>query len=145
MTKRPNPKKQKLFYSVLLVASLLAFFISAYFASSKSMMPWEKTLLVDIYNHPPALHWFGLIVTQFGSAWMLAVVATILLIGRKRSQAWGRFVIINGIITYALVETAKRVIGRPRPAELIAHLFQGEPFVRGFGFPSGYSYKPNTD
>ena len=115
------------------------FIVSASLASTKNIQPWEKSLLLSIYRWPAFLHWPALVITQLGSAWMLVLVSVLLLLGHKRSQWWGQFVLINGVITYAIVQATKSLIARPRPAELISSVHQLEPFVRGFGFPSGHT------
>ncbi len=134
-----KPKKQKFFYISLLLIATVTFFLTAALASSKGMADWEKELLVDIYNTPPVLHWFALVVTQFGSAWMLVGLSIWLLIGHKRDQHKGGVVLVSGLITYTLVEFFKNLIARPRPAELLTGLLQREPLVTGFGFPSGHT------
>ncbi len=132
-------KKQKRLYAALLLSSLAVFVTSAFFASHKVILPWEKHLLLDIYNLPTSWRGLALIITQFGSAWILVFVAVALLVGRKRAQHWGRMVVINGAITYVLVEVTKYWVHRPRPAELVSGLAQRDVFVRGLGFPSGHT------
>ncbi len=136
MTRRQN---QKVFYVLLGFVSLAVFVFVASLATAKGMSAWEKELLVDVYNSPSSLHWPALIVTQLGSAWMLVGLSIWLLIGRKRAQHKGRVVLVSGLITYFFVESIKQLIARPRPAEIIAGVFQREPLVTGFGFPSGHT------
>lgn len=139
MAKMSKLKRQRLIYASILSAALLIFVCTALLASQKQILPWEQTLLLHIYYWPGFLRWPALIITQFGSAWMLVGISIWLLVGHKRSQNKGLIIVINGAITYVLVEMAKHIVGRARPAELIANFHQREPLVRGFGFPSGHT------
>lgn len=136
---KSKAKKQKQLYLSLLVGSFLVFAISAVFASRKIIFPWEKSLLLSIYRWPNDLRGLGLLITHFGSAWILVGVTLWLLIGHSRQQHIGRLVVVNGAITYVLVEVAKHLVARPRPAVLISEIQQRDLFVRGFGFPSGHT------
>lgn len=139
MTKLSKQKRQRLVYVAILVTALLIFLYTAFLAHQKHIFPWEQSLLTGIYNWPRFLHWPSLIITQLGSAWMLVGISIWLLIGHKRSQNRGLIIVINGAITYVLVESAKHIVGRARPAQLIASFQQREPLVQGFGFPSGHT------
>ncbi len=132
-------KKQKLIYISLLIFSVLLFSVSAWLASSNVLLPWENDILFAFYNLPESWRWIGIIITQWGSAGMLLLITFILLLGKKRSQHIGRLVMVNGIVSYVLVEVAKYVIGRPRPIELVANLQQRDLVVHGLGFPSGHT------
>lgn len=133
-----KPKKQKLLYIALLAISIVVFAISAMLASQKILFSWERAWLFDIYNLPISWRWPALVITQFGSAWILVGLSIYLLIGRKLAQHRGRLIVINGFVGYVLVELAKHIVARSRPALLISGVTQREPFVSGFGFPSGH-------
>ncbi len=129
---------QKLYVS-LLVASLLIFGLSAWGALSDRLLPWEKDLLLNIYNFPEWLRPIGIAITQFGSAGMAVIISLVLLTGREKSQHRGRLVLVNSTITYGLVTLAKLAVGRPRPVELVQNLQQHDILVTGLGFPSGHT------
>lgn len=132
-------KDHQNFYIGLLSVSLAIFIYSAWLASVGRLLPWEKSLLLEVYDIATWLRPVGIVITQFGSVAMVVIISLIFLTGREKSQHIGRLILANSAVTYVLVTAAKHLVGRPRPVELVQNLQQHDILVNGLGFPSGHT------
>lgn len=132
--------KQKRLHQKLLAISVLLFVVTAFAAYKRVFFDWEQSLFFAIYDLPRIFQIPFWLITQLGSAWLLVVIAVYLLIGNVKSRVWGRRLVVNGVITYILVEAAKNIIARARPDLLLLTIKQKGLFeLHGFGFPSGHT------
>lgn len=115
---------------LLVAASLLA--------ATGKVSSFEETIFRAIHDMPAWLRLFALTVTQFGSAWVLLGLVGLLFIVRK-SPRLALVVLGSGVTTYGLVEIAKRLIDRPRPAAILGGVTQRESVLQELGFPSGHT------
>jgi len=122
-----------------LVLGLMALFLlSVLVASSGKMGVAETSVFHWIYNVPSQLHWFALIATQLGSAWVALGIVGVLFVVRKNPYLT-MVVVRGGLITYVVIELTKVLVSRPRPMVLVDGVVSGEVAVFGNGFPSGHT------
>lgn len=123
-----------------LVASiLLVVFVGlSVIAATDSMGAFETMVFNLIYSMPENLRWFALLVTQFGSGWVVAGTVGLLFVIRK-NPLLALIVFRNSVLTYVLVECMKFVVSRPRPMLLLSEVSSREVAVYGSGFPSGHT------
>ncbi len=128
-----NPRR----YIYTATFGLVVFSLSALVATNNTLSVGEQQLFHLFFGLPIALIPLLLLVTQFGSAWMVGTV--VLLAFLRRQKELGLKLFLAGVTTYILVELAKELIHRPRPAVLLPEILHREIFVCGFGFPSGHT------
>lgn len=123
--------KRQLFIAVLIFAG------SAYLASYSALSGLETSIFNAVYENPRWLYAFFLVVTQAGSIYMLMAVALAALIIRHYHGLIR--LLLSGLSAYLLAGLAKDLVGRARPAELLADVVARDFFVYGPGFPSGHT------
>jgi membrane-associated phospholipid phosphatase len=135
MVKKREISRQVLGFIAL--AALILFAVSASVAHRHVLMSWETSLLMGIYGWPDSLRPVFLALTQLGSAWMLIILP----LAAWANQQYGLALrlLLNGTTAFVLVEIAKNLVGRQRPAFLVPGLLQRESFTTGLGFPSGHT------
>lgn len=97
----------------------------------------ENKLFLAIYNLPDSLRWPFLIITQLGSFWLVSGIVIGLLAMRKVTLAAKIVIVMFG--TFFIIELLKRIIGRPRPYDILADIAHRDVSISGFGFPSGHT------
>lgn len=133
-------QKQKIKLKLVLITSLVVFVVTAMLAYKRTFFDWEQDLFFIVYELPAYLRIPFWVITQLGSGWLLVILGVYFLIGRNKSQLLGRRLLVNGAITYVVIELAKNLIGRSRPDLLLLTIKQKGIFeLHGFGFPSGHT------
>jgi glycosyltransferase 2 family protein len=133
-------QKQKTKLKLVLITSLVVFVVTAMLAYKRTFFDWEQDLFFAVYHLPSVFLAPFWIITQFGSGLLLILISVYFLIGRNRSQLLGRRLLVNGAVTYVIIELAKNIIGRARPDLLLITIKQKGIFeLHGFGFPSGHT------
>lgn len=124
-------------YASIFLGALILFAAAATVANRHVMAGWEHAVFYAIYRWPDGLRPLFLPITQLGNGWMLLIVPLVAYVNKQKILA--RQLIINGFITFFLVEWMKYLIDRPRPVILDASVAQREVFASGSGFPSGHT------
>ena len=99
------------------------------------MKGWEIALFEFIYYNPPFLLPIFLIITQFGSIYILMVLL-IFYVAKQRYHIVLRM-LMTGTLAYLLAGFVKEIWGRPRPDELLQGVVNLDNVI-GSGFPSGH-------
>lgn len=102
----------------------------------ESLNDWEVTVFQFVYGLPNKLLPFFLVITQFGSVYVLAVLLLIYLI-RRRYHIVLRM-LMTGLLAYLMAGFVKYAWGRPRPDGLLEGVTNLD-YVQGPGFPSGHT------
>lgn len=123
---------------IIVIGLLLVLLTALSFIVSNAMGPRESRVFELIYGMSDSLYVFALLVTQFGSAWVLLGLVGLLFVVRWHPKL-AVLLVRNGVITYVVVQILKLVIARPRPAGLLEDFATRELFVYGHGFPSGHA------
>lgn len=134
----PKQKKFKiplLHPTVHVVLAALLFIISLLISRSAELLEWEETLFLWIYNWPALLTPVFIVITQFGSIYVLAILSAGLAVKRKFNMLIR--LLLASILSYELSGFAKDLWGRTRPNELLIEVTNRDYF-RGPGFPSGH-------
>lgn len=121
---------------ILSVVAAMLFWQTALAAKTGNILGIEETVLRAIYEFPFGLRPVMLVITLFGSTLFFALLLAILFFLKKSRLLLEVF--LTGSLTYILVQLAKFVIDRPRPAALLSDIQSRELFVDGLGFPSGH-------
>lgn len=138
MAKKEQPNQQHRILAIHgLIAGVLLFAVSAAIANSNDFGPWERYVFTLLFDLPLGLLPVFLVITQFGSAWMVLALAAIAYVARYRLLA--SKLLITGTITYLLSVLFKELVGRPRPVFFLPDILQRDMFVSGLGFPSGHT------
>ncbi len=121
-----------------LVLGIFILLVSCYGASQNiSIAGWEKGLVLGLNHLPEWLSLLMLVLTQFGSVWLIFGLI-IALIYRHRYSLALRILGASGA-AYILVELVKQFVQRPRPFEILSNVANRELSVSDFGFPSGHT------
>lgn len=120
-----------------LVAGIVLFAVSAAFAGRGNFGLWERQVFTLFFDLPLGLLPVFLIVTQFGSAWIVLALAAAAYMTRYRPLA--SKLLVTGTATYLLSVLLKELVGRPRPVFFLPDILQRDMFVGGMGFPSGHT------
>jgi undecaprenyl-diphosphatase len=116
--------------------AFLLFVLSVVVSRSSDLLAWEETLFLWIYNWPVFLTPIFLVITQFGSIYVLAIISLFLSIKKKFNMLLR--LLLASILAYQLSGFAKDLWGRTRPNELLVEVVNRDYF-RGPGFPSGHA------
>ncbi len=131
---KPSDKR----HIAILVLGLFALLLSCYVAlQNRAIAGWEKDLTLSFNHLPEWLSLLMLLLTQFGSVWLIFGLI-IAIIYRHRYALALRILGASGA-AYILVELVKQFIQRPRPFEILSNVANRELSVSGFGFPSGHT------
>lgn len=126
---RFSPTLQLILSVALFVATLLA-------SREYVMTSWEIKSFKVIYSLPEIFLPFFIVVTQFGSIFMLALLALAYSIRKKYHKVLR--LLLTGTLAYLLSGFAKDLWGRDRPFEFLLDVVNRDFIVRGPGFPSGH-------
>lgn len=133
-----NPKLFKRLHPSLQLFLALGLFILAVLISRDSQIDgWEYSIFQFIYGWPEELRWLFLLITQFGSMYILGIFAAIYLL-MHRYRILLRLLLV-GLFAYVITGFAKDIWGGERPYELLAGVVNLDYVVRGPGFPSGHT------
>jgi glycosyltransferase 2 family protein len=116
------------------IAAACTLVITTYLASL-GMRSLERELFLLVYDWPPVVTPFFVVITYLGTVWAALGMSLGVLVVRKKLFAT---LIVSGISAYLLVEGAKQAIARPRPFSLLDGVVSRDPTAYGFGFPSGH-------
>lgn len=119
-----------------LIAALALFILATAASRSAQMALWEINLFTAIYSWPEFLHPLFIFITQFGSIYVLGILAILYLL--KQHYHIVLRLLLSGTLAYMLAGVAKDLWGRGRPFELIPDIVSLEFIVRGPGYPSGH-------
>jgi undecaprenyl-diphosphatase len=123
-------------YLAACIAGIIVFGLGAYFASSGHPTGWESSWFTAINGWSEGWYRFFTIATFFGSTWMALVSVVTVFAFRMYRLAWRLAFTIIG--AYGVAYLAKHIIGRERPAELLANV-HARAVETGMGFPSGHA------
>lgn len=130
------PKRRKLQFAAVISAAVLV--LSIIFALSfRSYIPGEIVIVQAVYALGDNLLTPMLIITQFGSPFVLLGLAISLAIVHR--YRFGVRLVVAGGITYVLITLLKLFISRQRPFLAIDDIISRELSISGNGFPSGHS------
>ncbi len=118
----------------LLAASAL-FVVAVLWSRGSFLHDWEVSLFQFVYNFSDKLLLPFLVITQFGSVYLLAVL--LLVYGFKRRYHVVLRMLLTGLLAYLLAGFAKYTWGRDRPDGLLEGVTNLD-FAQGPGFPSGH-------
>jgi|AntRauTorckE6833_2_1112554.scaffolds.fasta_scaffold03935_5 undecaprenyl-diphosphatase len=136
---RSTPKKRRVIqrsdWHVL--GGLLVFTGAALLTMAEEVSAFEEAIFAFFYAIPEPLIPVFLVITQFGSIYMLGALALVYLFVK-------RYVIVirllmAGTMAYLLAGVGKDLFGRGRPNELFEDIVFHDFMVRGPGFPSGHT------
>lgn len=130
-------KRKKSFNLYLAALGFTAYAVCAFAVQGRAALGWETSVFDWIYSWPQFLKPIFIVITQLGNAWFLPVLCLAIWIWHKKSLAVR--LLFSGTTAYLLVQIAKEIIARPRPEFLLDNVAIREPFVNGYGFPSGHS------
>lgn len=123
---------------VWLALGTLLLIVSLFFASSGQFAGWEVTAIRWIYGWPESLKTIFIAISYLGSIWT-AAAAFLYFLWRKRKK----IVLELGLVSassYGLATVLKRIVGRPRPPELLSDITSRELYIsHSAGFPSGHT------
>jgi undecaprenyl-diphosphatase len=140
MTKRKNKnyltKLEKISprHQVFIAIGLLI--IAIILTRSPEMSGFEESIFLFVYGWPSVFELPFLVVTQFGSIYILGAIVAVLLIKNNYSKAL-RFILV-GTSAYLIAGFVKDLWGRARPNELLDGIVNLD-YARGPGFPSGHT------
>jgi len=120
-------------HQVFLALGLLI--ISIILTRASTMSDLEEWVFLAIYGLPDFLRLPFLVITQFGSFYILCAVIAAFLI--KTSYSKVLRLILVGITAYLISGFSKDLWGRARPNEMLEGIVTLD-FARGPGFPSGH-------
>jgi membrane-associated phospholipid phosphatase len=135
MTRVARQTKTRAFRRWSVPLLLVLFVALSLLALRGSMGGSEAAVFEWIYALPESLRWPALILTQFGSVWMVIGVVGLLFVVR-RNPLLSLFVLRNSLLVYVITWLAKIVVDRPRPMILLSEVTSREIAVFGNGFPS---------
>lgn len=135
MSKSPSALKTK-FIVPILFAVLALWCLVQKLLADPSLSGFEKDIFLAIYNLPQSLRWIVLLITQFGSFWLIAGLVIGLFIKHSYNLAYRLSFSIA--VSFILIEFLKRLIDRPRPPEALGTMHY-EFSVSGSAFPSGHT------
>lgn len=119
---------------VLLAVGL--FVISVLASRNHGMDGWELGVFHWIYGWPNLLMLPFFVVTQFGSIYMLGLLAIFYLASRHFHIVLR--LLLSATLAYQLSGFAKDIWGRARPTDFLLDVINRDYIVRGPGFPSGH-------
>jgi glycosyltransferase 2 family protein len=122
-------RRQLVLVLVVLFATLSAL------ALGRDMGRIEATLFEWVYGLPDSLRWPAVVITQFGSVWMVMAVVGLLFVVRWKPDL-SLLVLRNSLAVYVITWAVKLLVDRPRPAILLSEVTAREIAVFGNGFPS---------
>jgi membrane-associated phospholipid phosphatase len=127
---------QRNLYLAALIAAAIVFSLGAYLTSKGRPLGWEATWFTAINGWSDGWYRFFVIATFFGSSWAAVLAVIGAFAARAYRLAWRLALTIVG--AYGIAYLAKHLIGRARPAEIVAsvHVRVAET---GMGFPSGHA------
>lgn len=129
-------KQRQTTWLIIAVATLILA-ISTAIAANRQVSLFEGQILDVFYRLPGPLTDLMYAITQTGSAGaVLVIVATTLVLKRRRLSA---LLLLNSLVTFAIVTIIKELVARPRPAEILSGVTVRLDQVTGFGFPSGHT------
>lgn len=123
--------------TVQIFLALGLFLIAVLLSRDNHIDGWEYWLFQFIYGWPEELRWLFLLITQFGSIYILGILAAIYLF-THRYRVLLRLLLV-GLFAYVITGFAKDIWGGERPYELLAGVTNLDIIVRGPGFPSGHT------
>lgn len=126
---RITPTYHLIAAAALLIATVLV-------SRGESLHDWEVAVFQFIYGLPNKLLPLFLVITQFGSVYVLAVLLLIYLF-RRRYHVVLRM-LMTGLLAYLMAGFVKYAWGRPRPDGLLDGVTNLD-YVQGPGFPSGHT------
>lgn len=139
---RKTTKKVKrrlpLFYKTdwLALAGLLVFAVAALMTRPQTVTAFEEALFFFFYAESGLLVPIFFVLTQLGSIYFYAFLATLFLF--FRSHVVLIRLLMAGALAYMLAGVGKDLFGRGRPDELFGNIVAHDA-ARGPGFPSGHS------
>ena len=136
-SKKSKYQKFKLTPTVQLISAMVLFIAATLASRSQEISQWELWLFRAVYNLPQFLHSTFVFITQFGSIYMLGLLAVFFLL-RRHYHILLRL-LMTGTLAYTATGVAKDLWGRIRPHELLSDVVSLEYVVRGPGFPSGHT------
>jgi len=135
MMPRGKQARQPIIIGLAVSAAILV--ISTAIASTQNLYNIEQSIFVSIFNAPNQLYNLAIVITLFGSGWMVLCLLIWLLVVRKKDLALQVFLL--SAATFLCTQFLKDTIARPRPLELISEISSRQYSISGFGFPSGHS------
>lgn len=132
-----DPKPRALLLTA--TAALAIFLLTLGLVSSGATEAWDRAVLEGVEGAGP-LHAFASVVTELGSAWVLApVVTAVALWAHRRGRTAGAGVLVSGaLVSQALSALLKWLVGRERPDWIAESL----PLTHAF--PSGHAMVPTV-
>jgi glycosyltransferase 2 family protein len=116
--------------------ALALFTLAAFLSGVRPIPNWEIDLFQSIYNLPSFLRPLFIVITQFGSIYILGLLLIIYLF--KKHYHIVLRLLMTGTLAYLVSGFAKDIWGRARPSELLLDVTSLDFIVRGPGFPSGH-------
>lgn len=137
-TSKKTKVKPPFFYKTdwLALAGLIAFAIAALLTRPETATAFEEAIFFFFYAESGVLVPIFFVLTQLGSVYFYAVLATIFLF--FRSHVILIRLLMAGALAYMLAGVGKDLFGRGRPDELFGNVIAHDA-IRGPGFPSGHS------
>lgn len=123
--------------TIQLLLAVVLFTGAAWASNGQDISQWEIDLFQFAYNLPDFLQPLFLIITQFGSIWILGLLLVLYLF--KRHYHIVLRLLMTGTTAYLVSGFAKDIWGRVRPNELLTDIVNLDYIVRGPGFPSGHT------
>lgn len=121
--------------TIHVLLALILFSVVTIISRSATMLEWEKSLFLSIYNWPDWLTPIFRVITQFGTIYVLAILLIILAFKRHFNSVTR--LLLTSIMAYQVSGFAKDLWGRTRPNEFLVDVASRDYF-RGPGFPSGH-------
>lgn len=121
-----------------LAVGVLLLIVSLFFASSGQLAGWEISIFRWVYGWPEALRMVFVVISYLGSIYA-AGVAFLYFMWRKRKAILIELSLVT-VSSYGLSTVIKRLVGRPRPTELLSGVTSRELYIsHSAGFPSGHT------
>lgn len=135
---KKNKKHPYKFGPTAQVIAAATLFALAVIASGDGVIAqWEINLFQLVYNLPDFLRPFFLVITQFGSIFVLGALLLIYVF-KQRYHIVLRLM-MTALLAYLASGFAKDIWGRARPHEILTDVVNLDYIVRGPGFPSGHT------
>jgi undecaprenyl-diphosphatase len=136
MPKKNRLKTPLIHPTIHVFLAALLFVIAVLLSRGATMLEWEETLFLWIYNWPEFLTPFFIVVTWFGAIQVLGILLVIFMYQRKFNDVIR--LLLTALLAYQLSGIAKGIWGRTRPNELLVNVTSRD-FSYGPGFPSGHT------
>lgn len=122
--------------TVQLFSAVALFTATAYMSVGREVAKWEIDLFQFVYNLPDFLWPLFIVITQFGSIYVLGALLILYLL--KKHYHIVLRLLMTGLLAYLVSGFSKDIWGRVRPSELLLDVTNLDYIVRGPGFPSGH-------